>query len=164
MAQAQQVELRLRTLDTDDLDAAYGLADDRPEVDLQASSGEPGGGIEGQVAPITAVLIGAGVVAAAKFVLDWWDKRRGGLVIDLRADAGDQIYRNPDLPYGVVVVFAAAGGQVKVQTHDMPRDGMQQLLEAVVGGAFKTVGDLAKLARDQLPKAEVEELPAGGAA
>lgn len=157
MAQGQ-VALRLRTLETDDLDAAYRLADDRPEVDLQARSDEPGGGIEGQVAPITAVLIAAGVTAMAKFVLDWWDKRRGGLVIDQRADAQDQIYRDTDLPYGVVVVFAAEGGQVKVHTHDMPRDGMQQLLEAVVGGAHKTVAELAQLAGAQ-PQAKVEASP-----
>lgn len=162
MAQGH-VELRLRTLETDDLDAAYSLADDRPEVDLQASSGEPGGGIEGQVAPITAVLIAAGVTALAKFVLDWWDKRRGGLVIDQRADAQDQIYRDADVPYGVVVVFAAEGGQVKVHTHDMARDGMQQLLEAVVGGAYKTVADLARLAGAQ-PQARVESLPDGASA
>ncbi|KQP49565.1 hypothetical protein [Pseudorhodoferax sp. Leaf274] len=158
MAQAQ-VQLRLRTVDTADLDAAYGLADERPEVDLEASAGEPGGGIEGQVEPITAVLVGAGVVAAAKFVLDWWDKRRGGLVIDQRPAARDQLYRDADVPYGVVVVFAAKGGQVKVQTHDMPKDGMQQLLEAVVSGAYKSVADLAKLAKDTLPQAQVEQQP-----
>jgi hypothetical protein len=158
MAQAL-VQLRLRTVDTEDLDAAYGLADERPEVDLEASTGAPGGGIEGQVEPITAVLIGAGVVTAVKFVLDWWDKRRGGLVIDQRPSAKDQLYRDPDVPYGVVVVFAAKGGRVKVQMHDMPKDAMQQLLEAVVSGAYKSVADLAKLAKDTLPKAEVEEKP-----
>jgi hypothetical protein len=163
MAQGH-VELRLRTQDTDDLDTAYHLADDRPEVDLQASSGEPGGGIEGQVAPITAVLISAGGAAAARFVLDWWDKRGGGLVVDLRADAQDQIYRDADLPQGVVVVFAAQGGQVRVQTHELPRAGMQQLLEAVVGGTRETVGELAELARERLPKAEVEVLPDGQSA
>nr|WP_145549633.1 hypothetical protein [Variovorax boronicumulans] len=158
MAQAP-VQLRLRTQDTEDLDAAYALADDRPEVDLEASAGEPGGGIEGQVEPIAAVLIGAGVVAAVKFVLDWWDKRRGGLVIDQRATARDQLYRDPDVPYGVVLVFAAKGGSVKVQTHDMPKDAMQQLLEAVVGGAYKSVADLAKLAKDTVPKADVQQQP-----
>lgn len=150
------VHLRLRTVDTDDLDAAYGLAADRPEIDLEASAGEPGGGIEGQVEPIGAVLIGAGVAAACRFVLDWWDKRRGGLVIDQRPSARDQLYRDADAPHGVVVVFAAAGGQVKLQTHGQPRDGVQQLLEAVVGGADESVADLAKLARDTLPQAEIE--------
>ena len=39
------------------------------------------------IEPVSAILIGAGVVAGANFVLDWWDRRKGGLVINLRPDA-----------------------------------------------------------------------------
>jgi hypothetical protein len=151
------LQLRLRMIDLEDLDAAYSLADERPEIDLEATAGKPGAGIEGQAEPISAILITAGAVAVIKFALDWWEKRRGGLVIDQRPSAKDQLYRDAELPYGLVVVFAATGGQVQVQTYDMPKDAMHQLLEAVVSGAYKSVADLAKLMKETVPKAVVQE-------
>lgn len=156
-----QVQLRLRVEEAADLEVAQSFADEQPDFQVEATGEAPagGGGYE-MIEPVSAVLIAAGVAVVAKFVMEWWDKRRGGLVVDMRPDAKDQIYRDKDVPYGFALIFPADGGQVKIETHDMPKDAMQQLIEAVISGAFKTVTELAKAAREALPKASVTETPA----
>ena len=150
------VKIQIRMEEAADLEAAQRFAGKQPEIQLEATAGAPRGGIEGLMEPVTAVLIAAGAAAVAKFVMDWWETRRGGLVIDMRLNAKDQIYRNRDVPYGFILIFPADGGQVKIETHDMPKDATQQLLEAVISGAYKTVTDLANAAREALPKASIE--------
>lgn len=154
------VKIQIRMEEAADLEAAQRFASNQPELHVEATAGAPTGGIEGLMGPVTAVLIAAGAAAVAKFVMDWWETRRGGLVIDMRPDAKDQIYRNRDVPFGFILIFPADGGQVKIESHDMPKDAAQQLLEAVISGAYKTVIDLAKAAREALPKASIEEAPA----
>ena len=141
------IQLRLRIHDADDLDAAHAAAQAEPEITVREEFPPPSGGIEAQVEPVAAVLIAAGVAALAKFVLDWWEKRKGGLVIDQREGADDEIYRDRDVPWGYVLVFPRDGGEVRIETVDMPKDAIQQLLETVIGGAFKTVSDLAEAAK-----------------
>lgn len=141
------VQLRLRIDDTDDLAAAHASAEAGAEITVREEFPPPSGGIEAQVEPVTAVLVAAGVAALAKFVLDWWEKRKGGLVIDQREGAADELYRDRDVPWGYVIVFPRDGGEVKVETADMPKDAIHQLLETVIGGAFKTVTDLAEAAK-----------------
>lgn len=154
------VQIRIRMEEAADLEVAQSFANEQPDLHVEATAGAPRGGIEGQIEPVTAVLIAAGAAAVAKFLMDWWEKRRGGLVVDMRPDAKDQIYRDRDAPYGFVLIFPSDGGQVKIETRDMPKDATQQLLEAVISGAYKTVMDLAKAAREALPKASIEEAPA----
>ena len=148
--------VRIRIADDDDLAAAQSVAEQYPDVKVEATSGPPGQGVQGQIEPISAILIGAGVAFIAKFVTDWWDKRRGGLVIDQRASAKDQIYRDNDVPYGYIVIFAADGGSVKVETKDMPKDAIHQLLESVISGAFTSATEIATAARETVEDAKVE--------
>jgi hypothetical protein len=152
-----EVQIRVRVEEEADLEVAQSFANERPDIQVEATSGPPKGGIEGQMEPVTAVLIAAGAAAVAKFVMDWWEKRRGGLVVNMRPEAKDQIYRDQDVPYGFVVIFPSDGGQVKIETRDMPKDAIQQLLEVVISGAYKTVLDLAKAAKDALPNASIHQ-------
>jgi hypothetical protein len=112
--------------------------------------------VEAQVEPVSAILIGAGVVAAAKLVLDWWDKVRGGLVIDQRPGAEDLIYRDKDVPYGWVLVFPPDGGTVKVEVKDASEDAAERWISAVITGAFDTVGQLAEAAKEAVGDNKVE--------
>ncbi len=153
------VNLRIRVEDTADLQVAQSLADQTSELQLEATTDQPDGDIEPQVEPITAIVIGAGVLAAVKFIADWWEKRRGGLVIDLRPNAKDQIRRNRELPYGYVLIFPPTGGKVNIETHDMPKDAAQQILEAVISGAYKTVEGIAETVQKLLPSAKVSVEP-----
>ncbi|MEE6272648.1 hypothetical protein V2J56_04715 [Georgenia sp. MJ206] len=140
-------QLRLRIDGAEDLDAAHAAAEAEPGISVSEEFPPPSGSIEAQVEPVTAVLIAAGVAALAKFVLDWWEKRKGGLVIDQREGAEDEIHRDRDVPWGYVIVFPEDGGEVRIETVDMPKDAIHQLLETVIGGAFTTVTDLADAAK-----------------
>jgi hypothetical protein len=137
-------EIRVRIDGVEDLDAARETAE-ATGIDLQEAPGE-GAGVDEAIAPIAAVLIGAGVAAAAKFIASWWEKRRGGLVVDLRQGAKDQIYREKDVPWGFILVFPAAGGEVKIETKDEPKDAIERLIEAVISGAYDTVQKVAEAA------------------
>ncbi len=158
------VKIRIRVEEMADLEAAHGCAKAQEDIRMEAIVGTPSGEVEVQMAPITAVLIAAGVAVVAKFVADWWERLRGGLVIDMRPNAEDQIRRDRNVPYGIIVIFPTDGGQVKIESHDMPKDGIQQLLEFVISGAYKTVLDIAKIAKKALPDASVEETPAASTA
>jgi hypothetical protein len=151
------VRLRVRVRDDDDLAAAETVAAAIPDLEMEASTGEPKAGVAGQIEPITAILIAAGVAATAKFLADWWEHRRGGLVIDQRPDANDDIYRDPDVPWGYIIVFPRDGGAVKIETQDQPKDAVHQLLEKLIGSAFTSAADIAKSARQVVPEDKVEE-------
>jgi hypothetical protein len=140
------IQLRLRIEESDDLDAAQAVADAGADVEMTAEFPPSGEEVTAQVEPVTAVLLAAGVAAVAKFVLDWWERRKGGLVIDQREGAEDEIRRDRGVPFGYVLVFPADGGNVKIETVDLPKDAIHQLLETVIGGAFTTVADLAEAA------------------
>jgi hypothetical protein len=107
--------------------------------------------------PLTYILIGAGVVAAVKFTFDLMDQIKGGVVIDLQPSAKSVVRRDRATPYGWVVVMAADGKSVKIETHDAPRDAAERLLEDIIKGVFKNSGDIARAAKDALGAAKVEE-------
>jgi hypothetical protein len=148
------VQIRIGIDELDDLTAIQDLADD---VDLEEVIGDGAGGLDTLVEPVTAVLIGAGVVAIAKLVWSWWDRRRGGLVIDQRPGATDTIRRDPDVPWGWAVVYPPDGGKVDIQTKDEPKDAWERLLGDVLSGTLKGAGDVAEKAKSQLgPAASVQ--------
>lgn len=153
-----ELELRIRLDDDDDLRAARDTAKAQSEVDFR----EIVPPLKPEVIePVSATIVG---ILAAKFVIDWWDRRKGGLVIDLRPDVEDEIYRDPDLPFGYVIIFAPEGGKVTVEVKDAPKDAWERLLKDVIGGAFDSVSAVAeaagkvvgtdKVKRDDVPKAE----------
>jgi hypothetical protein len=102
---------------------------------------KPGGQ---RFAPALAVLAMAGVFALARFVMDLWEKIQGGLVIDM-SKTSPEIYRDPDMPAGYIVVIAK-DGSVKIETKDTPKDATQQLIESVIGGALGSAEQIAKAA------------------
>ena len=100
------ISIRLGLDDDEALAAALEVADATPSVTAEVES-IPGGEAGALVEPVTVMLIGAGVLAAAQFILGWWERVRGGLVIDQREGAERTVYRDRDVPWGYVVVFPA---------------------------------------------------------
>jgi hypothetical protein len=96
--------------------------------------------------PITAVLIGGGVLMVAKFVFDVFDKLKGGVVVDLRQQPL-AIKRNKQLPAGWVLVLAA-DGTVSIETHDAPKDTSERLLAGLIEGALGTAKEVASRATE----------------
>ena len=150
------IELRIRVAGDEDLEAAESIAGESTNLRMRASMGAPSEGFEGQVEPVTLILIAAGVTAVVKFVMDWWDRRRGGLVIDQRPGRADDIYRDPDVSFGFVLVFPPDGGTVKLETRDAPKDAMERLLGMVISGGMNTFADVTKAATEALGGAKVQ--------
>ncbi|HOC13957.1 MAG TPA: hypothetical protein PLL50_09485 [Propionicimonas sp.] len=150
--------ISIKIEDNDDLTAAYAAAS-ATGVPVQAVTPPPSGDLEAQIEPVTAVLIGAGVVAAVKLILDWWERRKGGLVIDLRKDATDMFYRDKDLTYGFVATIPEKGGKVTVDVKDLP-DAATTWINLVITSAFKTVQDAAKAAKAAVGDSKVSVEPA----
>ena len=154
--------IRLGLDDDEALAAALEVADATPSVTAEVES-IPGGEAGALVEPVTVMLIGAGVLAAAQFILGWWERVRGGLVIDQREGAERTVYRDRDVPWGYVVVFPADGGKVTVETKDAPKDATERLIGQVVSGVLGSA-DAVKAAVKELlgeGKAKADPAPAG---
>ncbi|HNV10976.1 MAG TPA: hypothetical protein PKN27_06565 [Propionibacteriaceae bacterium] len=156
-----ELQVRIRLDDDESLAAALEVAEANG-ASAETVAVEGGGGLEAQFAPVAAVLIGAAVVTTVKVVMEWWEKVRGGLVIDQREGVADTIHRDRDVPYGFVVIFPPDGGTVKVEVKDAPKDALNYWISEVISGAFKTVSDLAKAAKDLAGDGKVEAKPAAG--
>ena len=88
--------------------------------------------------------------------MDWWERRKGGLVIDLRPDAKDLFYRDDALDYEQVVTLPADGGKVTVEVKDNP-DAATTWINKVIEGGFKSFTDLAR--RRRRPSARTRSRP-----
>lgn len=89
-------------------------------------------------------------------------KEQGGFVIDLRDGAEDEHRRDPDVPFGYVVIYAKDGG-VKLEVKDEPKDAIEQLLEKIIDKTLDTAGSIAEAATNVLGDGKVTK-PAGSPA
>jgi len=140
------LELRLVIEDDEDLEAATLLAWDIHDLTVEATGQADDGRFHTQFEPITTLAVLGTVTIAAKFVLDWWEKRKGGLVLDQRPEK-IEIHRDKALPWGYVVIYAKDGNSVQVDTKDMPKDSLQQFLDSIIGGLVKSASDIAEVAK-----------------
>jgi hypothetical protein len=154
----EELEIRVGVEDNDDLSAAEDAAA-AIGVEITFVQAPPGPDIEPQIAPIVAVAIGAGALAGAKFIVDWWERRKGGLIIDLRPTALDTFRRDRNVPWGYVITFPVQGGEVKVETKDAPKDAVERWISEVIAGAFKSAADVANAAAKVFGKGHVEPPP-----
>lgn len=144
-------QYRIRIADDDELVAvreaveAAAHASDQPvtveEVTEPPVPGEP----ERLVGAVTAVLVGAAVVALSHVVYEWWKKTRGGLVIDLRPGAADMFSRDRDLEFGYVATIAE-DGTVTLDVKDVPDRSAEWVTKVIelVGKPASAVADAAK--------------------
>jgi len=95
---------------------------------------------------ISAVLIAGGVLAIGKFVFDFIDRIRGGVVIEVGSDGKVSVRRDKALPLGWAVVETASG-TVSIEVHDAPKDSAERILAGIVEGALKTPDEIVELAK-----------------
>lgn len=111
------------------------------------------------IEPVTAILVAGGALLVGKFVVDLIDRLRGGVLIDLRPDAKDFIKRRRGVPYGWALIRSADGKEVKIETHDAPKDAAERLLGQIIEGVLKSATEIAKVAREALGDDKVQEQP-----
>lgn len=140
-----ETEIRIHIADEEDLIAARKAAAAQG-VAIEERTGPPSGDLDPQIEPVTTVLIAAGVIAGVKMLMDWWQRRRGGLVIDLRSDAKDTFYRDAALDYEQIVTYHADGKKVTVDVQDNP-DAATEWINKVIESGFKTFTDLVEAAK-----------------
>lgn len=146
--------LRIRIEDEADYTATNDVAK-RTDATIEVVT-ESGGGVEPELAPVVAVLIGLGALAAGQFVVDLIDQWRGGVVIDQRPDAKDDIYRDRALPRGFVLVKPKDGGDVKIEVKDAPKAMVERLLTELISGVFKSASSVAEAAKKALGDDKVQ--------
>lgn len=100
--------------------------------------------------PITALLIGGAALAIARFTVGWLERRRGGVVVDLRPGAESEIRRSTDLPYGWLLIFPRDNGALRLEVKDEPKDWTERILEKIIDGTLGTVHDIAAMAKERL--------------
>lgn len=154
----EAVNLRIRIEDEADYDAAAEVVEGAQGATLEVVT-QGGAEAEVAIAPVIAVLVGVGILGAGKFILDLIDRMRGGVVIDQRPDAVDDIYRDKALPFGWVVVRPSDGGKVEIEVKDAPKDMVERLLADLVGGVLKTASSVADAAKAVVGAAKVQSSP-----
>jgi hypothetical protein len=151
--------LRVRADDPEDLEVAEEAAEGADLTYEVVEPERPSGAFEPQFEPVTALLIGGAVLAVGQFAMDWWERRRGGLVIDLRPGARDNLYRDRDVPRGFVVTFTS-DGKVTIETKEMPKDATERLLGEIVSGVFDSAKAIAEAASKAAGTGKVKTEPA----
>ena len=156
--------IRVRVDDDDDLSLAKSAAvAAEVEVEVEKKAERPPGDIQPEFfEPFSWILIGGAVLAVGKFVYDWWQgPHKGGLVIDRRPEAKDDLYRDKDVPFGWVIIYLA-DGKVTIETKDAPKDAWERLLGEIVSGAAGTVKAIAEAAAktEGVTKVTPEPVPA----
>jgi len=105
--------------------------------------------------PFSWILIGGGALAVAHFIVETIDKSKGGVVIDL--SGGDRKpHRDKDVPYGWALIISADGKEVRIETHDAPRDATERLISEIISGGYKTAAEIKNAAAKVLPGSKVE--------
>lgn len=125
-------------------------------------------GIDLQVQPTPQALetlvvfaVTGGVLLVSQFLVDLFDRLRGGVVIDLRPSAQHLVRRDRDVPYGWALV-CAIDGTVSIQTHDAPENAAERLLGRIIDGVLQGVQNIAEAARQSLGSSHVREQPPQG--
>lgn len=102
---------------------------------------KPGGQ---RLTPAVVVLAMAGALTLTQFLMDLRERLQGGLVIDMSKNY-PEVYRDPEMPAGYIVVLAPDGG-VKIETKNVRGTTAQQLIEPVISGALSSAEQIAQVA------------------
>lgn len=86
--------------------------------------------------PVSLLL--RGPAAAVRATVDLIERRKGGHVLDLRAEDGTVAFRRRDLPHGHVLVLAA-DGEVRVEVHQ-PQQTLPGVIDAIVRMRSELIG------------------------
>ena len=120
-------ELEVRVHPGDEVTADY-LSAELPKYGLQRPSPDDFG--EQAFDPVTAMIVVGGVTALAHLVVSLIDRWQRGTIVDLTGDTPD-VPRDNDLPLGWMLILAK-DGEVKIETKEIPRDGLERIVEKVL--------------------------------
>lgn len=150
---------------TIELERRLVVFDDPAEGDLLATiAREHGAGIEPvrvRVEPVTAAFVIAAATVAAGIVTEFYERRQGGQVIDLRPGASRAVYRDRGVTFGLIVILTQDGA-VTVEVYDpsnafldVARDVVQALTSIAateaknaIEAATEVTGDRGTVTRD----------------
>jgi hypothetical protein len=126
-------------------------------IETRTRGGRDIGGPRKEFDTVRAILIGGGALAIAKFITEGWDRRKGGVVVDLRPGAEAEIRRSKDVPFGWILIFPRNDGAVRIEVKDEPKDWVERILEKIIGGTLGTVRDIAATAKERLKGNQVTD-------
>lgn len=157
-----EVEVALSTEDQTEWEELRAIAEEEEGVTVVETE---------NLDPFVAVILVGAIFTIASVVLKWIKGRgRGGLVIDLRPDKPDFIYRDKDLEFGQIIIITPTsdGKDIKltVETYDPDNDFTKvgkAIFEKLAEGVTESVGtitDIIEKATGNKGKVTVEEQPA----
>jgi len=80
--------------------------------------------------PLTAMVVVGGVTSLAHLIVSLIDRWRGGTVVDQTGGKPD-VRRDNNLPLGWMLILAK-DGEVRLEAKDIPRDGLERIVEKVL--------------------------------
>lgn len=156
-----EVEIQLSTVDRKEWEELRALAEEEQGVTIVEAE---------QLDPFSALILAGALFTLAGVVLKWIGRRgESGLVVDLRPDIPDPIYRDKDLDFGqIIIICPTTDGKdikVSVETYDPDNDFTKvgkAIFEKLAEGATKSIEsikDIIKEAVGNKGKISVGELP-----
>ncbi len=119
-------------------DATQSATEASAEFQMETAVKE--GEIGSESAIVTGVMVVGGVTLLAGVVMEWIERRKGGTLVDKSTDPLT-LKRTKDVPYGFFIVVTS-DGKITIDAKDTPKGMMQQVLEKILDGAFKSIGDI----------------------
>lgn len=156
-----EVEIELGTDDREEWEELRALAEEEKDISVVEAE---------NLEPFTTMILVGTIFTLAGVVLKWINGRgRGGLVVDLRPDVPDPIYRDKDMDFGqVIIICPTTDGKdikVSVETYDPDNDFTKvgkAILEKLAEGATKSIEsitDIVKEAIGKKGKVSIQEQP-----
>lgn len=95
---------------------------------------------------VTALQVDGNELNMGRFVNDWWKRgaARGALVLNLRADVENHLSRDPQLPFGNLVVLTE-DGSINLEVKHLTKDKAEWLMEQLTCGSRETVAEIGQL-------------------
>lgn len=121
--------------------------------------------------PVTGIDIDGNELNMGRFVNDWWKRgaARGALVVNLREDVEYHLSREPQLPFGNVVVLTA-DGSINLEIKHLTKDQAEWLLEKITCSDLETAQEIEQLGTklgatvvDNEPRPDANQINAGHA-
>lgn len=139
-----EVEVELGTEDRKDWDELRAIAEEEQGITIVEAK---------NLEPFTMMILVGTIFTLAGVVLKWVEGRgRGGLVVDLRPDQPDPIYRDQDMHFGQIIIITPTSDgkdiKVSVETYDPDNDFTKvgkAIFEKLAEGVTKSIESLKNI-------------------
>lgn len=95
---------------------------------------------------VTGLQVDGTELNMGRFVNDWWKRgaARGALVVNLRSDVENHLSRDPQLPFGNLVVLTE-DGSINLEVKHLTKDKADWLMEQITCGERETAAEIEQL-------------------